>query len=49
VETVADFVQALRDERPFRVDGEHIRRATAAIEAAYESSDKGGVVVPAMQ
>ena len=49
VETVVDFVEALRDGRPFRVEGEHIQRASAAIEAAYESSDRGSVVVPAMR
>ncbi len=46
METVADFVGALRDGRPFRVDGEHVQRATAVIEAAYESSERGCVVVP---
>lgn len=45
VDTVIDFVEALRDERPFGVDVEQVRRAAAAIEAAYESSDKGGAAV----
>jgi len=49
VETVVDFVKAVRDGRPFGVDGDHIRRATAVIEAAYQSSESGGVVVPEMQ
>jgi predicted dehydrogenase len=44
-ETVVDFVEALRDGRPYGVDAEHIRQTMGAIDAAYESANGGGVVV----
>ena len=46
VTAVVDFVEALRDSRPYGVDNEQIRRVAAVIEAAYESGDRGGAAIP---